>query len=139
MKRKVKVCVLVDEDVWIEFKKYVLSKHRKLYGYVGYELSEAIKRYLENFSDSKVEKMNPRPKHFKLLVWLAERDKVTHSELKEFININFGVDPRTERKYFNYLTEFGYLIPSEAEHGDEQIFKVNSEAVKKFLEKLNSK
>ena len=47
MGKKRGVFVWVDEEVWASFKQFVLAKYGKLHAALGSELSEAIRRYLE--------------------------------------------------------------------------------------------
>ncbi|MEM2457151.1 MAG: hypothetical protein QXG58_06490 [Candidatus Bathyarchaeia archaeon] len=37
-----------DDDVWLDFKDYVLAKHGKIHGALGEELTEAVRQYLRN-------------------------------------------------------------------------------------------
>ncbi|AKG91323.1 hypothetical protein GAH_01377 [Geoglobus ahangari] len=56
MDKPVKISVHVNEDEWLAFKNYVLSKYGCLWKYLGEELSKAIKLYLSQVADAHTRK-----------------------------------------------------------------------------------
>ena len=51
-----KISVQVHEDEWLAFKNYVLAKYGSLRGYLGDELSKAIRLYLSQVGDAHTRK-----------------------------------------------------------------------------------
>jgi hypothetical protein len=47
-----------DEEVWSKFRKYVLRKYGALHSYLGREVAEALKYYLESRSSEEAKHPN---------------------------------------------------------------------------------
>ncbi|WP_048090638.1 hypothetical protein [Geoglobus acetivorans] len=52
MDKPVKISVHVNEDEWMAFKNYVLTKYSYHWKYLGEELSKAIKLYLSQVANA---------------------------------------------------------------------------------------
>lgn len=131
----VKICVMVRKNVWEEFKQYVLNTYGSLRGYLGHEVSEALGLYLRSAHthinrEKNVFIKNVRKKHLDLLTWIARNFEfeITKSNIMKFIEDNFGIDDRTKRKYFDFLTDNGFIV-YERGREDKAIYKVNYDRI----------
>lgn len=131
----VKICVMVRKNVWEEFKQYVLNTYGSLRGYLGHEVSEALGLYLRSAHthinrEKNVFIKNVRKKHLDLLTWIARNFEfeITKSNIMKFIEDNFGIDDRTKRKYFDFLTDNGFIV-YERGREDNAIYKVNYDRI----------
>lgn len=135
--------VVVDEEIWLSFKNYVLSKYGKLRGYLSEELTRAIDYYLTHAVSAHTHKnehiiSKPNKRYIKLLTWLADFMEITHIDIEKFIVENFGVDKRTKRKYiYEFLLRMGFIKQKKALHGNT-IYEVNSEKVRSYLKRFLS-
>ncbi len=131
----VKICVMVRKNVWEEFKQYVLNTYGSLRGYLGHEVSEALGLYLRSAHthtnrEKNVFIKNVRKKHLDLLTWIARNFEfeITKSNIMKFIEDNFGIDDRTKRKYFDFLTDNGFIV-YERGRENKVIYKVNYDRI----------
>ncbi len=143
MNRPIKISVHVEEEDWLAFKNYVLSKYGLLRGYLGEELSNAIRKYLKEAQQNQegIENIisKPNKKHLKLLYWLVEDFpvQVTQIDLENFVIENFGSDKRTKRKYINdFLVRMRFIEVQKAIYGKNIIYKVNLERIIDYLRKF---
>jgi hypothetical protein len=129
---------MVRQDVWEDFKKYVLSKFGKLRGSLGQELTEAIKYYMDSLAEARTcigEQhgfIKASKKHENLLNYIYDFDEITLADIKSYIHRNIGIDKRTFRKYMNFLVN-GKFIEVLKHVGSNIIYKVNKERIAKFL------
>lgn len=135
----VKICVMVRKNVWEEFKQYVLNTYGSLRGYLGHEVSEALALYLRSAHthinrEKNVFIKNVRKKHLDLLTWIARNFEfeITKSNIMKFIEDNFGIDDRTKRKYFDFLTDNGFIV-YERGRENKAIYKVNYDRIVAIL------
>lgn len=115
MPQKTKIHAYVDSDTWEAFKSYVFSKYGTLNKYLGDELTRALESYLKDSRPAHTHEFEhmiskPNKKHFQLLTWLLKNypSETLYSEVRRYINDNYGIDRRTVKKYLH-----DFLIPEQ--------------------------
>jgi len=136
-----------DDEIWLEFKDYVLAKHGKLHGALGEELTEALRYYLKekptrthiNSAYSNAYS-NVGSRTLKNLKEITDRVlKLTEKEIPQtmverIITETAGGESRTLRRYIILLNNYGILEPVRRIHGtDKFIFEVNLDGAKKLV------
>ena len=113
MQRKTKLCVLIDEKVWEEFKKLALSKHNYKHGAISWELEEALRNWVATHTNAQSRCTNPDPRVY--AVWREVREvlnewgffqQTTLANLTKAIALVRGNDPRTIRKWLRAFKQF---------------------------------
>jgi len=135
-RKKVKVNLYIDEELWKEFRKLVWMKHERFWGVLGYEVEQALRLYIVAHTNShtlssesmklirtfspylslSIQKVNPPPRV--LSVYYSVRDfirkkynvpliqQATRRDIQEAISYVRGSDPRTIRKWFTTFLKY---------------------------------
>lgn len=139
MSDRVKFGALIREDVLNAFRNLVIEKYGCLKGYFSEEVERALDEYIRSHN-THIEHIDIslKAKHIRLLKFLEDRYEVLYSEIRDFIHKNFGVDKRTERKYFNdFLLKYNFVkVRHMLRFGEEYILEVNTSLIKEFLQSV---
>jgi len=126
-KGKVRLEVLISEDVAKKFYELVKMKHENLRGALSYEVEQALRNWIAAHTSSTqilAKKSNPQPKA--LVVWERVKEylkrrldiptivagmQVHKSFLIEAIAAVRGEDPRTIRKWLDKFIEYKLVKP----------------------------
>ncbi|WP_202320190.1 hypothetical protein [Archaeoglobus neptunius] len=145
MAGKVKIYIYVDEELYQAFRDYVYSKYGTLHKYLGEEISRAMEHYLKDHRSAHTQEFEhmiskPNKKHIKLLVWLLKNypAEVLYSIVKTYINDNYGIDKRTEKKYLHsFLINGGFVkILKPIKGNTDFILRVNANEILNYLSKF---
>ncbi|MEM4615900.1 MAG: hypothetical protein QXY19_02725 [Archaeoglobaceae archaeon] len=138
-----KVSLYIRKEEIIKLRKYVVAKYGQLKGFLGYELSNAIKHYLDSVEKTQTQEnehiknvvKNPSKKHIQLLIELVKKFtyEVTHFDLESLIEKLFGIDVRTKRKYTSYLVDSGFLKLEKVLQNKNIIYKVDYKRIYDYL------
>ena len=118
---KIKVGIYIDRKLWQEFRQIIFQKYGELYGTVSTEIESMMKNWLAAHTNltNKPSKLNPlgsRTERLarKITEWVQSKTdtfQVHRRLIIKAIEEERGSDPRTVKKWFNYLRRHGYVKP----------------------------